>query len=88
MPPSFAVLNEDRSLQLIREMYQCLGEGSTWTTCVVCWKAWYAVPSEAHFSIVDAERQGSMGRARDAWFAVTESDSGALVLRLVGFTRC
>ena len=73
MPPSFALLNDDRSLQLISEMYQCLGEGSTWTTCVVCWKAWYAVPSDAHFSNVDAERQCSMGRARDAWFAVKQN---------------
>ena len=67
------MLNDGRSLDMISEMYQCLGEGSIWTTCVVCWRAWYAVSADLHFSTADTERPSSRGRARESWFAFDRS---------------
>ena len=48
LPPAFAALNNEDALQVIGEMYEAMDQ-STWTTCVVCWRAWYAVPREFQF---------------------------------------
>ena len=40
MPPSFAILNDEQCLQQVGEMYAFL-EDVHWSTCVVCWRAWY-----------------------------------------------
>ena len=43
LPPCYVSLNDPNCLRAIKEMYQFLGDGTEWLTCVVCWKAWYAV---------------------------------------------
>ena len=40
MPPSFAILNDEQCLRQIGQMYAFLDD-VRWSTCVVCWRAWY-----------------------------------------------
>ena len=48
MPPSFAALNDEQCLRTIKQMYEFL-HLVKWETCVVCWRAWYAVPVDYPF---------------------------------------
>ncbi len=40
MPPSFVALNDHRCIRCIGQMYSFFDE-MRWSTCVVCWRAWY-----------------------------------------------
>ena len=71
LPPSFAQLNDLPSLDMIGEMYTLLGQGSCWTTCVVCWRAWFAVDLGMHFRRPGVA--GSAPRVNDPWFSLRQS---------------
>ena len=72
LPPSYSHLNDAKSLDMIREMYDCLGPQTVWATCVVCWKAWYSVsPPACGFSQPGA--QGTSPTVNDPWFGLRQS---------------
>jgi len=72
LPPSYAHLNDVKSLDMIREMYDCLGPQTVWSTCVVCWKAWYSVsPPTCGFSHPGAH--GTSPTVDDPWFGLRQS---------------
>ena len=71
LPPSYCQLNDGASLDMIREMYDCLGPQTVWTTCVVCWKAWYSVSPTCRFSQPGA--QGTSPGVNAPWFALRQS---------------
>ena len=56
MPPSYCALNDPACLQVISEMYSFL-HNVVWSTCVVCWRAWFSAPS--NFNFQETLRPGS-----------------------------
>jgi hypothetical protein len=67
MPPSFTALNNDACLQHIKQMYDFL-QMASWQTCVVCWRAWYAVD----FNFAFARAAGKQGESHQ-WYKPGES---------------
>ena len=66
MPPCYCALNDTVCLQAVGDMYGFLHK-LTWCTCVVCWRAWFSIPSDFRFS--ESLRPGSASlRANAKWF--------------------
>ena len=63
VPPAYAALHVQSALQITSEMYECL-ERTQWQTCVVCWRAWYELPTDCEFSTT---QRGPRSQA-DPWF--------------------
>ena len=62
MPPSFVALNDERCLSMIGEMHSFLDQ-ARWSTCVVCWRAWYNPKLRSAF-----DRMPSRSGEYAAWF--------------------
>ena len=70
-PPCFAALHDETNLKMISDMHEFL-ETSVWTTCVCCWRAWYAVDADFVFTCPEVRHNG--GRTeKSPWFAIRES---------------
>jgi hypothetical protein len=67
MPPSFVALNDEVCLAHIKQMYDFL-QMAAWQTCVVCWRAWYAVPFNFDFGQACGRRAQSQ-----KWYNPRES---------------
>ena len=74
MPPAFVALNNQRCLRHIGQMYSFL-EDVSWSTCVVCWRAWYE--PNLRFSF---DRSLSKSGELSAWFNPYQSS-------MLGFPR-
>ena len=71
MPPSYCALNDPTCLQVVSDMYGFL-DNVIWSTCVVCWRAWFTVPSDFNFQ--ETVRPGSAShQARVPWFEPASS---------------
>ena len=65
IPPPFAGLNDLSSMKYISQMYSFLN-AAQWTTCVVCWRAWYSVGlASGSFDRTHTKHQEEQPRA---WF--------------------
>ena len=69
-PPSFAALHDDTNLRMISDMHGFL-ETAVWTTCMLCWRAWYAVDEGYQFAKPHVHNVSP--QHRKAWFAVGKS---------------
>ena len=48
LPPAYLALHNPRCLDFVRDMCDAL-DAVQWQTCVVCWRAWFAVPTGYRF---------------------------------------
>ena len=71
MPPSYCALNDPDCLQVIGDMYGFL-DNVVWSTCVVCWRAWFSTPLD--FTFQETLRPGSASHAAGGpWFDPSSS---------------
>ena len=67
LPPAYLALHNARCLGFVRDMYEAL-DTVAWHTCVVCWRAWFDVPTGFRFQ----PPAGARSRAR-SWFNFQDS---------------
>ena len=71
MPPCYCALNDPACLHAVGNMYGFL-HNTVWSTCVVCWRAWFSVPSD--FDFHETLRPGSASHQAGApWFEPSSS---------------
>ena len=77
LPPAYVALNIPSCLAITSQMYECM-ELCEWSTCVVCWRAWYDLPPDYHFDELLLGAKASP----TPWF--TLADSAMLMARRRG----
>ena len=68
LPPSYIALHNPRCLDFVRDMYDAL-DAVQWQTCVVCWRAWFAVPTGYRFQ----PPAGTRNKKVPSWFNFQDS---------------